>query len=286
MTHASYRTVDVDGHEVFYREAGDPRNPTILLLHGFPTSSHMFRDLIPLLADRFHLVAPDLPGFGRTALLPRESFAYSFDNLAKVIGRFTEVIGLDRYAIYVFDYGAPTGFRLALAHPERVTAIISQNGNAYVEGLSEGWNPIERYWRDPSDANRQAMRDMLTPDAIRWQYEHGVADAASVSPDGIALDVHYLARPEVDEIQLDLFLNYATNVALYPAFQAYFREHQPPLLAIWGKDDPFFLPPGAEAYKRDLPNAEVRFLDTGHFALETHAREIANAIAGFLKPQD
>ncbi|MBC9033695.1 alpha/beta hydrolase [Sphingomonas sp. JC676] len=286
MSNATYRTANVDGHEVFYREAGDPANPTILLLHGFPTSSHMFRELIPLLADRFHLVAPDLPGFGRTALLPRGQFTYSFDNLAKVIGRFTEVIGLPRYAIYVFDYGAPTGFRVALAHPERVTAIISQNGNAYAEGLSAGWNPIERYWREPNAANRQALREMLTPESIRWQYEHGVEDAAAVSPDGIALDVYYLERPGVDEIQLDLFLDYASNVALYPAFQAYFREHQPPLLAIWGRNDPFFLPPGAEAYKRDLPNAEVRFLDTGHFALETHAPEIADAIAGFLKSGD
>ena len=286
MTHSSYRTADVDGHEVFYREAGDPRNPTILLLHGFPTSSHMFRELIPLLADRFHLVAPDLPGFGLTALPVRDRFTYSFDNLAKVIGRFTEVIGLSRYAIYVFDYGAPTGFRLALAHPERVTAIISQNGNAYEEGLSGGWNPIQLYWREPNDANRQALREMLTPDSIRWQYEHGVEDTSAVSPDGIALDVHYLERPGVDEIQLDLFLDYASNVALYPAFQAYFRKYQPPLLAIWGRNDPFFLPPGAEAYKRDLPNAEVRFLDTGHFALETHAPEIADAISGFLKSRD
>ena len=283
MTH--YRTADVDGLEVFHREAGDPENPTILLLHGFPTSSHMFRDLIPLLADRFHLVAPDLPGFGRTALPPRDSFTYSFDNLAKVIDRFTEVIGLDRYAIYVFDYGAPTGLRLALAHPERVTAIVSQNGNAYAEGLSEGWNPIERYWREPSDANRQALRALLTPESIRWQYEHGVVDPSAISPDGIALDAHYLERPDADEIQLDLMLDYASNVALYPAFQAYFREHQPPLLAIWGRNDPFFLPPGAEAYKRDLPNAEIRFLDTGHFALETHAGEIAQAITRFLSPR-
>ena len=282
----SYRTADVDGLEVFYREAGDPAKPAILLLHGFPTSSHMFRDLIPLLADRFHLVAPDLPGFGRTALPPRDSFTYSFDNLAKVIGRFTEVIGLDRYALYVFDYGAPTGFRLALAHPERVTAILSQNGNAYTEGLSEGWNPIERYWREPNDANREALRALLTPESIRWQYEYGVADPSAISPDGIALDAHYLERPEADEIQLDLMLDYASNITLYPAFQAYFREHQPPLLAIWGRNDPFFLPPGAEAYQRDLPDAEVRFLDTGHFALETHAAEIAEAIAAFLSSRD
>lgn len=282
MTHITFHSIDVDGFEVFYREAGERTKPTLLLLHGFPTSGHMFRDLIPLLADRFHLVAPDLPGFGRSALPPRTEFTYSFDNLAKVITRFTEVLGLERYAIYVFDYGAPTGFRLAMAHPERVTAIISQNGNAYEEGLSDGWNPIQRYWRDPSDENRQALREFLTPEAIRWQYEHGVDDLSQVSPDGSTLDAWYTARPGVDEIQLDLFLDYASNVALYPDFQAYFRAHQPKLLAIWGDGDPFFLPPGAEAYKRDLPNAEVRLLRTGHFALETHAVEIATAIGDFL----
>ncbi len=192
------------------------------------------------------------------------------------------MIGLDRYALYVFDYGAPTGFRLAMAHPQRLTAIITQNGNAYEEGLSDGWNPIQRYWRNPSDANRQALRELLTPELIRWQYEHGVPDPARISPDGWTLDAFYTQRLGVDEIQLDLFLDYASNVALYPAFQAYFREHQPRLLAVWGKHDPFFLPPGAEAYRRDLPDAEVHLLDTGHFALETHAMEIANAIADFL----
>jgi pimeloyl-ACP methyl ester carboxylesterase len=283
MSTVSFRTADVDGYEVFYREAGDAAKPTLLLLHGFPSSSHMFRDLIPLLADEFHLVAPDLPGFGRSALPPREEFTYSFDHLAEVIGRFTEVIGLRKFAIYVFDYGAPTGFRLAMAHPERITGIISQNGNAYLEGLSEGWDPIQRYWREPTAANREAQRAMLTPASIRWQYEHGVPDVSKVSPDGSALDAYYTGRPGVDDIQLDLFLDYASNVKLYPAFQAYFRQHQPKLLAIWGQNDPFFLPPGAEAYKRDLPQAEVQFLDTGHFALETHAGEIAAAIRRFLK---
>ena len=278
MTGIVYRTVDVDGHAIFYRQAGDRAKPALLLLHGFPTSSHMFRDLIPLLAKHFHLVAPDLPGFGLSELKPRSAFSYSFDALARVVGRFTEVIGLDRYALYVFDYGAPTGFRLAMAHPERVTAIVSQNGNAYEAGLSTGWDPIQRYWREPTDVNRQALRALLTPASIRWQYEHGVVDPSAVSPDGSALDAYYISRPEVDEIQLDLFGDYASNVALYPAFQAYFRQHRPPLLAIWGKNDPFFLPPGAEAYRRDLPDAEVRFLDTGHFALETHAEEIATAI--------
>ncbi len=282
MTTIRYKTVDVDGHGIFYREAGDRAKPALLLRHGFPSSSHMFRDLIPLLADRFHLVAPDLPGFGLSEIKSRDAFTYSFDALARAIGRFTEVIGLDRYALYVFDYGAPTGFRLAMAHPERVTAIISQNGNAYEEGLSAGWDPIQRYWRDPSAANREALRELLTPASIRWQYEHGVPDLGALSPDGSALDSWYMARPDMDEIQLDLFGDYASNVALYPAFQAYFRQYQPPLLAIWGKNDPFFLPAGAESYRRDLPAAEVRFLDTGHFALETHASDVANAISTFL----
>ncbi|WP_343716528.1 alpha/beta hydrolase [Inquilinus sp.] len=282
MTQIRYRTADVDGFKVFYREAGSPRSPKLLLLHGFPSSGHMFRDLIPLLADRFHIVAPDLPGFGQSDMPDRAAFQYSFDNLARVIDRFTEVIGFNRYAVYVFDYGAPTGFRLALRHPERIAAIISQNGNAYVDGLSDGWNPIRAYWQEPSAANREALRAILTPETTRWQYVHGVADETLVSPDGYMLDSHYLARPGADEVQLDLFLDYASNVALYPEFQAYFRKHRPPFLAVWGKNDPFFLPPGAEAFRRDLPDAEIRFFDTGHFALETHAREIADAIRVFL----
>lgn len=283
MNHLAHRSVDVDGFEIFYREAGDPEKPSLLLLHGFPTSSHMFSGLIPILAEDFHLVAPDLPGFGRSALPPRGTFAYTFDNLAKVIGRFTEVIGMTQFAVYIFDYGAPVGLRLALAHPERITAIISQNGNAYEEGLSDGWSPIERYWKAPTLENREALRGMLAPQSIRWQYEHGVSDLSRISPDGIALDVFYMQRPGADEIQLDLMLDYATNVALYPAFQAYFRQHQPKLLAIWGDKDPFFLPPGAKAYQRDLPNAQVQFLDTGHFALETHAGEIAEGIRSLVK---
>lgn len=278
MSTIQYRTADVDGFEVFYREAGSPTSPKLLLLHGFPSASHMFRDLIPLLAERFHIIAPDLPGFGQSAMPPRNAFTYSFDNLAAVIDRFTEVVQFDRFIVYVFDYGAPTGFRIAARHPERIAGIISQNGNAYVEGLSDGWNPIRAYWNDPSEENRQALRALLAPEATKWQYTHGVADESSVSPDGIALDNHYLARPGADEIQLDLFGDYQSNVALYPTFQAYFRTYRPPFLAIWGRNDPFFLPPGAEAFRRDIPDADVRFLDTGHFALETHAAEIAHAI--------
>ncbi len=282
MNAITYQTVPVDGVNIFYRETGAADAPALLLLHGFPSSSHMFRDLIPLLADRFHIVAPDLPGFGKSDMPPRDKFDYTFDNLARVIDRFTEVIGLHRFAIYVFDYGAPTGFRIAAKHPERITAIISQNGNAYVEGLSDGWNPIRTYWQDPSVANRNALRAMLTPETTRWQYTHGVPDAAAVSPDGSSLDDFYLARPGADEVQLDLFGDYKSNVALYPAFQSYFRDHKPPFLAVWGKNDPFFLPPGAEAFKRDIPGAVIRFFDTGHFALETHAAEIAASIREFL----
>ena len=282
MTSASYRRVSVGEHEVAYREAGPAQAPVLLLLHGFPSSSHMFRDLIPKLADRYRVIAPDLPGFGQTTLLPREQFAYTFDNLARVIDGFTEQLGLTRYAIYVFDYGSPVGLRLALRHPERITAIVTQNGNAYEEGLSEGWNPIQAYWREPTPAHRDALRAFLAPEATLWQYTHGVADASRVSPDGYGLDNHYLARPDAHEIQLDLFLDYASNVALYPQFQAYFRKHQPPLLAVWGRHDPFFLPAGAEAFKRDIEAAQVQFFDTGHFALETHATEIADAIRGFL----
>jgi pimeloyl-ACP methyl ester carboxylesterase len=279
MTNLSYRTINVDGVKVFYREAGSPGAPKLLLLHGFASSGHMFRDLIPLLADRYHIIAPDLPGFGQTDLPGR---GHSFDSIAETIDRFTEIVGFDRFAVYVFDYGAPTGFRLAVKHPERITAIISQNGNAYEEGLSEGWNPIQAYWRDASEENRNALKAFLEPGSIAWQYTHGVPDIAKVSPDGYSLDSFYLARPGVEAVQLDLFGDYKSNVALYPTFQAYFRTHKPRFLAVWGKNDPFFLPPGAEAFRRDIPDAVVKFFDTGHFALETHAAEIAAAIRDFL----
>jgi pimeloyl-ACP methyl ester carboxylesterase len=279
MTAITYRAADVDGFRIAYREAGAPGAPKLLLLHGFPSSSHMFRDLIPLLADQFHIVAPDLPGFGNSDM---PGPGYTFDRIAATIDRFTEIVGFDRYAIYVFDYGAPTGFRLAVKHPDRITAIISQNGNAYEEGLSDGWSPLRAYWQDPSPANREALRFLLKPETTIWQYTHGVADATRVSPDGYSLDNFYFARPGADEVQLDLIGDYKSNVALYPTFQTYFRTHKPPFLAVWGKNDPFFLPPGAEAFKRDIPDAVVRFFDTGHFALETHAEEIAAAIRDFL----
>lgn len=278
----TYRTATVDGLKVFYRTAGDPKHPAVLLLHGFPASSHMFRDLIPALADRYYVVAPDLPGFGFTDAPDRNRFKYSFEHLAEVIDRFTEVLKLNRYAIYVFDYGAPIGFRLALRHPERITAVISQNGNAYLEGLSEGWNPIQTYWKDPSAENRATLRAFLKPEATQWQYTHGVPNPERLSPDGWTLDSALLARPGNDEIQLDLFGDYQSNVALYPKFQDYIRTRRPPLLAVWGKNDPFFLPPGAQAFKRDNPDAEIHLLDTGHFALESHAGEIAAIIRGFL----
>jgi len=282
MTTTHFRTVDVGGTEIFCREAGDRGRPTILLLHGFPSSSHMFRDLIPELADDYHVMAPDLPGFGQSAMKPRDAFNYTFDNIADVMDRFTVVAGLTRFAIYIFDYGAPVGLRIAAKHPKRISAIITQNGNSYVEGLSDAFNPVQAYWADPSAKNRAALRGFLTPPTTLFQYTHGVTDLSRVSPDGRNLDDFYLARPGADEIQLDLLLDYASNVAAYPAFQAYFRKHQPPLLAVWGKNDPFFVPPGAEAFKRDLPNAEIRFFDTGHFALETHAKEIGTAIRQFL----
>ena len=279
MTTVKYRTADVDGFKIFYREAGPTGAPKLLLLHGFPSASHMFRDLIPLLADRFYIVAPDLPGFGNSDMPGR---GHSFDQIAATIDRFTEVIGLERFAVYVFDYGAPTGFRIALKHPKRITGIISQNGNAYEEGLSDGWNPIRAYWQDASPANREALRAFLKPETTAWQYTHGVPDATKVSPDGYTLDNFYLTRPGMAELQLDLFGDYQSNVALYPVFQQYFRASRPPLLAVWGRNDPFFLPAGAEAFKRDIPDADVRFVDTGHFALETHAEEIAAAIGEFL----
>ncbi len=278
----SFRRIASDGVNVFYREAGESNAPVLLLLHGYPTSSHMFRELMPRLAGKYRVLAPDLPGFGFTTVPAERNYRYTFAALAKTVEAFVDALGLNRYALYIFDYGAPAGLRLALARPEQVTAIISQNGNAYEEGLGDAWNPIQAYWREPSEEHREALRQFLTPDATKWQYTHGVANPEQVAPETYTLDAALLERPGNAEIQLDLFLDYASNIALYPKFQQYFRNTQPPLLAIWGKNDPFFIPPGAEAFQRDNPNAAVHMLDTGHFALETHVEEIAAAIEGFL----
>jgi len=279
----TFHTQQVGDVEVFYRQAGPKDAPVLLLLHGFPSASHMFRDLMPLLASRYRLIAPDLPGFGNTQAPPRAQFAYTFEQLYKVIEGFTEALGLTRYSLYVFDYGAPIGLRLAAANPHKISAIISQNGNAYLEGFSDEWGPWQAYWRDPTPTHREACRASLSPQTIRdWQYGTG-ADPARLSPDGYTLDIAYMARPGAEEIQLDLILDYRSNVAAYDAFHAYFRVQQPPLLAVWGKHDPAFIPAGAHAYRKDLPNAEVHLLDAGHFALETHAVEIAQYIGDFLE---
>lgn len=279
-TKIGLRRTDVGDVSIFYREAGSREHPTVLLLHGFPTSSHQFRDLIPRLADRYHVVAPDLPGFGFTTA--PAGFEYSFAQLAEAMAAFTDAIGLERYAIYVFDYGAPVGFRLALDRPGAITAIVSQNGNAYEEGLSDGWAQTRAFWADPSPANREAMRGMLTLETTRWQYIHGAPDQTQVAPEAWWLDYALMSRPGNADIQLGLIADYASNVALYPRIHQYFRERRPPLLAVWGANDPFFLPAGAEAFRRDLPEAEVHFLDAGHFALETHGRQIASHMLDFL----
>jgi pimeloyl-ACP methyl ester carboxylesterase len=279
----SIHTVEADGVKVFYREAGPAEAPVVLLLHGFPTSSLMYRELIPRLASRYRVIAPDLPGFGFTEVPAERKYTYSFASLATTIQAFVEKLGLTRFAIYVFDYGAPVGFRLALAHPERISAIVSQNGNAYEEGLGEAaWNPVQKYWHQPTQENRDALRAFLSLESIRWQYTHGVPNPERVAPETWTLDAALIARPGNAEIQLDLFGDYASNVKLYPEFQRYLREKQLPLLAIWGKHDPFFVPAGAEAYRRDVPNATVKLLDAGHFALETHVDEIATATDTFL----
>jgi pimeloyl-ACP methyl ester carboxylesterase len=280
----SVHKIEGDGVKVFYRAAGEPSAPVVLLLHGFPASSFMFRELIPRLANHYRVIAPDLPGFGFTEVPSERKYVYSFDGLATTIDAFTQALKINRYAIYVFDYGAPTGFRLAMAHPERVTAIVSQNGNAYEEGLADAWAPIQKYWASPTAENREVIRkNILTLDGTRWQYTHGVSDPESVPPESYTLDTALFERPGNKDIQLDLFLDYASNVRLYPQFQEYFRTSKPPLLAIWGKNDPFFLPAGAEAFRKDLPNAKVQFLDTGHFAIETHVVEIAAAMQEFLE---
>jgi pimeloyl-ACP methyl ester carboxylesterase len=282
MQRTLIRRIEADGVSVFYREAGAPGAPLVLLLHGFTTSSFQFREFIPRLADQYHVIAPDLPGFGFTEVPDRRHYQYSFDGLAETILAFTDALGLARYALYVFDYGAPTGFRLAMARPDRVTAIVSQNGNAYEEGLGSAWAPIRRYWSEPSSENREAIRKALNLEGLRREYSSGISNPDLIAPEGYTLDAALMARPGNTDIQLDLFLDYANNLRLYPAFQEYFRRSQPPLLAIWGKHDPYFVPAGAEAFRRDNPNAVVQFLDTGHFALETHVEEIALATKRFL----
>ena len=284
----SYHTVSVADRrtssalKLFYREAGSEDAPVVLLLHGFPTSSHQYRGLIDRLSDKYRVIAPDLPGFGFSDAPDAKVFGYTFDHLAEVIESFTDAIGLTRYALYVFDYGAPVGFRLAVSRPERVSALISQNGNAYEEGLSEGWNPIRAYWQEPTEVNRANLRTFLQSGTTQFQYTHGEANAALIAPESYTLDQHFLDRPGNDEIQLDLFGDYKSNVALYPKFQHYLRTHRPPTLAVWGKNDPFFLPQGAEAFRRDVPDAEIHLIDAGHFPLETHMDEVAGTIRAFL----
>ena len=282
IPYTSTRRIQADGVNIFCREAGAADAPVILLLHGYPASSFQFRELIPRLADRYRVIAPDLPGFGFSEVPAERNYNYTFASLAQTIQAFTEALHLDRYALYVFDYGAPTGFRLAMAHPERVTAIVSQNGNAYEEGLGGAWAPIRRYWESPTPENRNALRPAFTPEGIRREYSVGIPNPDLIAPESHTLDAALIAQPGRIEIQLDLFLDYANNVKLYPAFHRYFREHQPPLLAIWGQRDPYFIPAGAEAFRRDLPNARVQLLEAGHFALETHLREIVAAMRTFL----
>ncbi|KMN08838.1 alpha/beta fold hydrolase [Pseudomonas helleri] len=278
-----YKHIEADGIRVFYREAGDPSAPVMLLLHGFPSSSHMFRDLIPLLAAHYRVIAPDLPGFGFTEVPEARGYSYSFDNLAITVEHFVDALKLTRYALYVFDYGAPVGFRLAVAQPQRVSALVSQNGNAYLEGLGDAWAPIRAYWAEPTAANREVIRNaVLSLEGTRYQYLHGVDRPELVAPESWMLDLLLMQRPGNDDIQLDLFLDYRNNLTLYPQFQAFFKAAQVPTLVIWGKHDPFFIPPGAHAYKTDNPNAVVELLDTGHFALETHAENIAQRILAVL----
>ena len=280
-TQVHYHTLAVDGVDLFYREAGSPEAPTLLLLHGFGASSYMFRDLMPQLARHYHVIAPDLPGFGQTSVLPEVSFEYTFDRLASVIDAFTVAKGLDRYALYVFDYGAPVGWRLAVNHPEKITAIVSQNGNAYEEGLSEGWADMRRAWAEPTAANREALRRFNTLEMTKWQYTQGVIDESLIAPEPWQLAHAAIERIGV-EVQMDLLLDYGQNIRQYAQLHDYFRRHLPPTLAIWDRNDPFFIPAGAEAFKRDNAAAEVRFLDSGHFALETHGAEIAAAMLDFL----
>ncbi len=276
-----YKSIEIRGLKIFYREAGSIDKPTFLLLHGFPSASHMFRELMPKLEDKFHLIAPDYPGFGQSDMPPRGEFDYTFDNIAEVIDDFRQAIGIEKFFMYVFDYGAPIGFRAALKHPESILGIVSQNGNVYREGLGKKWEARAEYWQHPTKELREQYKSAFAPETIIGQYTFGTPDG-SVSPDGYSLDIFYTRRDGYDEIQSDLIFDYQSNVRLYPKFQQYLREHQPKLPAVWGKNDPSFIPAGAEAFKRDLPNAEVHFVDSGHFALESHVDEIAALIRKFL----
>ncbi|MDR2274561.1 MAG: alpha/beta hydrolase [Sphingobacterium sp.] len=277
-----YQKIQVNGLSIFYREAGDATKPTLLLLHGYPTSSHMFRNLIPILSKDHHIIAPDLPGFGFSDAPDRQQFSYTFDQLAKMMQSFIDQLEIKRFAVYVFDYGAPVGFRLAMNNPEKITGIISQNGNAYAEGLSHAWDPIQRYWNEPTEANRITLRDFVSKETTWFQYHQGVSDPTLIAPETYTLDQQFLDRPDNIEIQLDLVKDYKTNIVLYPRFHEYFRKYQPKTLLVWGNKDPYFLPQGAEAYQKDLPNARLIFYNTGHFALETHVTEIGTEILTFM----
>ena len=284
-TQTQHKTINVNGVDIFYREAGPANAPTILLLHGFPTSSHMFRNLMPQLSDRFHVIAPDYPGFGNSAMPSVDAFDYTFDNLATVMEGFIQKVGLKHYSLYLMDYGAPIGYRLAVNHPERVDALIVQNGNAYTEGLREFWDPIRTYWKDRTPENAKPLAGFIAPDGVKWQYTHGVRNAAAISPDNWNVDLRHLTREGNPAIQLALFYDYQNNVPHYPAWQAYFRKHQPPTLIVWGKNDFIFPAEGAHPYKRDLKNLEFHLLDTGHFALEEEGDQIASLIRNFLNVQ-
>lgn len=280
-----YRTMPIDGIDLFFREAGTKNKPTILLLHGFPTSSHMFRNLIPALSKNYRVIAPDYPGFGHSSCPHHQKYAYTFDKFADLIDKLMGKLRIKKYAIYVFDYGAPVGFRLFMKHPKQITAIISQNGNAYDEGLGKFWDPIRAYWKTHANKEREGIRWLTTMKATRWQYENGVkkSDLVKVGPDGWQYDQSLMNRPDNSDVQLDIFYDYRTNLPLYPKWQEAFRKYKPSLLAVWGKNDEIFVPPGAKAYRRDLPHAEIHLLDAGHFALETHGKEIATLITDFLR---
>ena len=276
-----YSRISVDGLSIFYREAGDQAKPVMLLLHGFTSASHMFRDLMPMLEDKYHLVAPDYPGFGQSDIPSREEFTYSFDHLAEVVDKFISALGIEKFYMYVFDYGAPIGFRIAMKHPDSILGIVSQNGNVYAEGLGKKWEARAEYWAHPTQELRESYKSAFAPETIISQYTFGT-EPGSVSPDGYTLDIHYTHRPDYDEIQSDLIYDYQNNVKLYPRFQEYLREHKPNLLAVWGKNDPSFIPAGAEAFRRDLPNAQIHLVNSGHFALESCCEEIAGLIRKFM----